>query len=774
MALEAQPSPILRFGTFEVDLRAGELRKHGKRIKLQHQPFQVLVVLLQRPGGVVTRDELRAQIWPEDTFVDFDNGLNTSINKVREALGDSAESPQFIETLPRRGYRFIALVSSNNGIEGRAPSRAASSRWKIAFAVAVSLTIVGATAAGLYLRWVKHRLTEQDTVVLVDFLNTTGDSVFDDTLKQGLRAQLEQSPFLNLLSDQQIGEELRLMARQPSERLTPDLARDLCQRIGSKAVLTGSISSLGSHYVIGLSASNCRTGTELASEQSESADKEHVLAALGASATRIRKKLGESLASIEKFDVPFERVTTSSLDALQAYSLGLRYSNQDKDKESVLYFQRAIELDPNFASAYVKLSRADYRLGHQTLSDKNIEKAYALRDRVSRREQFQIATKYSGHKDDLEETASLAQLWAESYPRDAGARVMLTDSAMWMGDWQEAVRQGQLAVDLDQDNVTNYFNLAVSELALGRLDDARRTCDRSTARHIENRDIPTIRYWVALASHDTQQAAQRWKELEEFSKRNPQENDHFSGLQAIRELYFGRLSRAREIYKRIAKSAESAKSSGNEGFPILFYSWLALVNAEIGEQKLAQANLQLAARPHNMHRADISLALAAARIGEVSDAEKWVADYSLSSPASWWAQKRYLPVVRAAIAMKIGKPAEAVEYLRVVNGETEWWGNDPSSPDGLMTAYYRGQAYLQLHQGKEAASEFQRLLDHPGIVVDSYFGPLARVGLGRAYILQGDSARARAAYEDFFTIWKEADPDIPILMQARAEYAKLP
>ena len=258
---------ILRFGVFEVDLRSGELRKQGIRVKLQDQPFLVLKVLLQRAGELVTREELRLQIWAADTFVDFDNGLNTSINKLREALGDSADNPRFIETLPRHGYRFIAPVSSSEAIEQRmhpAPRRG----WKIAVSVAAAFAISAASIAALYLRWQKPQLTEKDTIVLADFVNTTGDPVFDDALKYGLRAQLEQSPFISLLSDQQIGEELRLMARQPGERLTPDLARELCQRIGSKAVLNGSISSLGSHYAISLIATNCQTGNQLGIEQS--------------------------------------------------------------------------------------------------------------------------------------------------------------------------------------------------------------------------------------------------------------------------------------------------------------------------------------------------------------------------------------------------------------------------------------------------------------------------------------------------------------------------
>src|SRR5882762_5100527 len=403
MSLEKQSPAILRFGVFEVDLRSGELRKQGARIKLQEQPFHVLTVLLQRPGEVVTREELRNQNWPADTFVDFDNSLNTAINKLREALGDSADSPRFIETLPRRGYRFIAPVSSDNGIGSGAPVTAPRPRWKILFAVVAVFAVGAAGMAGVYLRSKKPRLTEKDTIVLADFLNTTGDSAFDDALKQGLRAQLEQSPFLNLLSDQQVGEELRLMARQPGEHLTPDIARDLCRRIGSKAVLTGSVSSLGSHYVIGLSATNCQTGTPLGTAQSESADKEHVLAALGSSATKIRKRLGESLASIQKYDVPIEQVTTSSLEALRAYGLGMKYVTADDYRGALPHFQRAVELDPNFASAHMRVANAIWEGGGQgSIADENIEKAYGLRDRVSRREYFQITHKHFAKQDDVE------------------------------------------------------------------------------------------------------------------------------------------------------------------------------------------------------------------------------------------------------------------------------------------------------------------------------------------------------------------------------------
>ena len=771
MALEARSPAILRFGVFEVDVRAGELRKQGVRIKLQEQPFHVLTVLLQRPGEVLSREELRNQNWPPDTFVDFDNSLNTAINKLREALGDSADNPRFIETLPRRGYRFIAPVSAHNGIEKRKLDPAPRARWKFVIAVAAAFTVSAASTAGLYLRWKKPRLTEKDMLVLADFLNTTGDPVFDDALKYGLRAQLEQSPFLNLLSDQQVAEELRLMARQAGERLTPDLARDLCRRIGSKAVLNGSISSLGSHYVISLSATNCQTGTPLGTGQSESPDKEHVLVALGASATKIRTKLGESLASIQKYDVPVERVTTASLEALQAYGLGMKYVASDDMRAALPHFQRAVEIDANFASAYINVAHtATYIEGQSSIVNKNVAKAYALRDRVSRREYFYITQKYFANADDFESAVAQSQLWAETYPRDAEVHFLLADAAMWKGNWEEAVREGRLSVDLNPNDLRYYFNLAVSELALNRLDAAKITCDQALARNSGDAIFHLVRYWIAFVRHDAKEMENALKVLGELARENPDAEFYLLQTELTAELYCGKLARARDISHRMV---DHFLRSENAGGVTAFYTYWAFLNAELGNKAEARAYAHQAAQPHRSHDIDFTIALAAARAGEISLADKWAAEYERNFGSRSWPRKHNLPVVRAAIAMGRGNATAAVEHLRAVDGDTGWFANDPSAGDGLMPAYLRGLAYLQLRQGKEAAAEFQRLIDHPGIVVNSPFGPLARVGLARAYVLQGETAKARAAYQEFFTLWKDADPDTPILEQAKAEYSKL-
>jgi eukaryotic-like serine/threonine-protein kinase len=767
MPVEKQLRAILRFGVFEMDVRAGELRKQGVRIKLQEQPFHVLTVLLQRPGEVVTREELRNQNWPADTFVDFDNSLNTAINKLREALGDSADNPRFIETLPRRGYRFIAPVSGYDQKE----TSSRTVNWKLAAGILAAVLLTAIAGSWYWRSSQTRRLTDKDTIVLADFTNATGDPVFDDTLKYGLRAQLEQSPFLNLLSDQQVSEGLRLMSRQPDERLTADLARDLCQRVGSKAVLTGSISSLGSHYVIGLSATNCQTGTTLGTEQSESADKEHVLAALGASATGIRNKLGETLPSIQQYDVPIEQVTTASLAALQAYSLGMKYVALDDLRAALPHFQRAVELDPNFASAYVRVAYAARYIEEQgSIVNENIEKAYALRDRVSRREYFYITQKYLASRDDFEATLSLEQLWAATYPRDAEVHFFLADAAMWKGNWEEAVQQGRLSVDLNPNDVRYYYNIAVSQLALNQLDAAQRTCDQAILRNRNDAPVHQILYWIAFVRHDAKETQNQLKVLGDLAAKDPDAEFDLLSAELAAGLYKGKLASARNISRGIVDHFVRA---GNDGGLTAFYTYWAFLSAELGNKNEARENSQRAAKPHKSHGADFTIALAAARAGDLSMAEKVAEEYDRNPRSSWWLQKHYLPVVHAAIAMGRGNPTKAIEDLRMVDSDTGWFTNDPAGGDGLMPAYLCGQAYLQLSQGKEAAVEFQRLIDHPGIVVDNPFGPLSRVGLARAYVLQGDTAKARVAYEDFFTIWKDADPDIPILIAAKSEYAKL-
>jgi len=382
---------IIRFGDFDVDPQSGELRKRGKRIKLQIQPFQVLQILLEHPGEVVTREELQKRIWPGDTFVDFDQGLNNAVKKLREALGDDAGKPRFVETLSKRGYRFISPIKQfGDGARFLVRSNPGFLKLWIEAGVAVAVLVI-AVAGGLF--WRSHkalRLTDKDTIVLADFANSTGDAVFDESLKRALAAYLQQSPFLGMLSDQQVQQTLRLMGRPPNTKLSQDITREVCQRNQATATIGGTISAVGSQYLITLDAINCVTGASLTQVGANATNKGKVLQALGQAASELRKRLGESLASIEKYDAPLEQATTSSMEALKMYSLGLKAYGEEGSSACIPYFRRAIELDPNFASAYALAAVAYWNVGESSLASEYVKPAYELRDRVTELERLHI------------------------------------------------------------------------------------------------------------------------------------------------------------------------------------------------------------------------------------------------------------------------------------------------------------------------------------------------------------------------------------------------
>ena len=760
MALKTRFPDVLRFGAFEVEVRAGELRKHGVRVKLQELPFRVLTILLQQSGELVSREELRSQLWPADTFVDFDNSLNTSINKLREALGDSAESPRYIETMPRRGYRFIAPVM---GLDGKRTTiispTASASHWKIAVPVAV--VVVALVTGGVYWGSLRtHLLTDKDAIVLADFTNTTGDAGFDDTLKQGLRVQLEQSPFLNILPDEKAGEELKLMGRQKDERLTQDLAREVCQREGSKAILVGSISKLGSRYVIGLNAFNCDTGDGLASDQVEADSRQHVLKMLGESITRIRKKLGESLVSIQKYDVQLEQATTTSLEALQAYSLGVRTWHTKGGPSAIPFFQRALELDPRFAMAYARLSVGYDLAGEVDLMTENMRKAYELRGKVSKRERLYLESHYyRSVTGDLEKAAQVYELWEQIYPRDPISHDNLQNIYAYQGRHEEALAEGLEALRLEPDNVAYYEDVVLSSLCLNRLDDAQVALQQAQQRKLQSELLQWLRYDFAFLRNDVGQM-ERLVAAAASSRGGP----FLEGDQGIREAQLGRLREARALWQLVVKTIQN---HGPAEFATFYQDTAALTEAYIGNPQRARADVA-AGQKLTMNRfSEPWAAFALAVAGDVKGAEKLSAELNRRWPLDSIMQRYWLPTIRAALALDGKNADKAIELLRVMGPyEMSLEGN-------LDPVYLRGQAYLRLGNGRAAAAEFQKVIDHPGLVRYAPVGALARLGLAHAYALEGDTAKSRTAYQDFLTLWKDADPDIPILLEAKAEYTNL-
>src|SRR5207302_1444975 len=477
MALEVRSRSILRFGVFEVDVRAGELRKQGVRIKLQEQPFHVLTVLLQRPDEVVTREELRSENWPADTFVDFDNSLNTAINKLREALGDSADNPRFIETLPRRGYRFIAPVTGVDGTT-RGTATGASVPWRPSnrkIVVTAAIAVLAAGIAGGLLFWrarQARRLTEKDTIVLGDFANSTGDAVFDGTLREGLSVELGQSPFLSLVSEEGIRQTLRMMERPPNTRLTPEITREVCQRTSGAAALEGSVALIGTRYNLILKAVKCASGDLLASTEAQANDKSHVLDALGKAASAMRSKLGESLSTVQKFNTPLEQGTTPSLEALEAYNLGWQaFFAHGDSAAAVSFFQRAAQLDPNFAMAHWGMAQSYAFVGETTLAGERQLKAYELRERLSELERLKIECDVAPQGDVMKAMRS-CELGSRMYPREGFFHDDLGVYLDGLGRYEAGLKEKLEAGRLAPYNALYCRTVAYGYLYLNRVEKA--------------------------------------------------------------------------------------------------------------------------------------------------------------------------------------------------------------------------------------------------------------------------------------------------------------
>ena len=760
-----------RFGVFELNTRSGELRKAGARIRIQDQPLKILVALLEQPGTVVTREELKRRIWPDESFGDFDHAVNVAVAKLRAALADSADTPRFVETLHRRGYRFIFPVTlpaeqpptvPSNGSALKPSTKARNlTTWT---AIGMVLLIVTLSASGWWLFHQKtYALTDRDTIILADFTNTTGDPVFDGTLRQGLAVQLDQSPFLRLISDERVQQTLRLMSQPPDARLTPQIAQQVCERTASAAMLEGSIANLGKQYVLGLRAVNCASGDTLAEEQATADGKEQVLKTLEQAAARLRSKLGESLMTVEKFNSPVEEVTTPSLEALQSYSLG-RTTMIDKEDHlgAIQLFRRAIQLDPNFAMAYASLGVA---YGEQSEKDStaNFRTAYDLRDRVSDRERFYIeAHYYESVTGNLEKARQVYEVWEKTYPRDDIAHFNLSGNARNLGNFEKAEAEAKETLRLLPGDCLSYGSLISAYLNMNRLAEAHAVVKEAEERKADCFHFYVSRYLLAFLEED--QAGMARVAAASAGKWGVGS----LGYEAETAAYYGHLKQAHEYLRQAMGSGERA--GVKKGLPLLFEGWDADSEGLLGNVELArrEANEALA---HSTGR-DVqgTAALALALIGDANRAQALAESLAKRFPQDTIVQRNYLPTIRAQLALDRKDPSKAIEALKTAH-PYELTPMDGSNP--LYSVFLRGQACLMARDGAGATAEFQKIIDHRGIVLNQIIGALAHLGLARAYALQGDPVKARTAYQDFFTLWKDADSDIPVLKQARAEFAKL-
>jgi eukaryotic-like serine/threonine-protein kinase len=790
------------FGPFAFRPDSGELARNGFRIRLQPQPALVLVLLTDQPGKLISREEIYRAVWGEDTHVDFEQSLNYCVRQIRSALRDDADHPTYLETVPKRGYRFLCPVaiaaSAGNGLiaEGIDASTLDSSdesvtikpepgatRWNNARAGFLICAVFVVVAVGAIL-WRNHRLRvlslhASDTIVLDDFANSTGDAVFDDALKTALNLSLRQSPFLKVMPESEVAATLQLMTRAADTRLTPQVAGELCQRAGSKAYIAGAIASLGSEYVLELKAVNCQNGDTLAQEQITAASKEKVLNALGEAASRLRRELGESLATVQKFDVPLEQATTSSLDALKAYSLGGRVENEQGTVPSLPYYQRAIALDPNFAMGYFAVAGDYITLAQHERAAEYFTKAFQLREHTSLRERFLITGAYYEYvTGELDKASHTFQEGVESYAHDEGAYGDLGVLLAEQGQYENAAEIAARGVRLVPKGVGSYANLSIFRVGSQRFDQAQQAIRDAQAQKLDEYLLHEVRYVLGFlgSDHAAMAEQQLW-----FAGKPDYENWGFA-LASDTEAYAGHLGKARELTRR---AVESAVRVDNAEGAAIFQTDAAQREAAFGDPRESrrEATEALKLAPTSLG-VESEAAQAFALAGDATRAESLAQDLGKRFPLDTQVQSLWLPAILAQVALDRKKPFLALNRLQDSSFPIEFGLIQYSlNISCLYPAYVRGEAYLAAGQGSAAAVEFQKILDHSGMVWNCWTGALAHLGVARANALEARTslgaeahaarARALAGYQNFLTLWKDADPDIPILKQAKTEYARL-
>jgi serine/threonine protein kinase/tetratricopeptide (TPR) repeat protein len=694
--------------------------------------------------------------------------VNKALEKDKKLRYQSApEIRTDLQRLKRDSDSGRSVITAGQA-ESKPSRKSIQFRWVAA--AGVTLLCIGLAVGGwLFFSGKAHALTDKDTIVLADFTNSTGDAVFDGALRQGLSVQLEQSPFLSIISDQQIQQTLQMMGRPADTKLTPTIARELCQRTASAAVLGGSIAQIGTQYLLTLKAVNCASSESLASTEAQASDKNHVLDALGKTASEIRSKLGESLSTVQRFDTPLEQASTPSLEALKAFSSGFQVHMTAGDAAAVPFYKQAIELDPNFALAYAWLGLAFNNMGELSMDVECTRKAYELRDRTSEPEKHFIAARF--HKvvtGNMEKAEEALQLWIQAYPRAALPHIYLA-GAIYPGtaQYEKAVEHGREAVRLSPNFAPSYYIPISDYISLNRIDEAKATYEQALERKLKSSYFQLPLYQIAFLQNDSAGMAQQVA----ASGGKPGLEAILLANEADTAAYSGRLRKAREFSRQAVDSAERA------GYPeaaATYFALSALREAFFGNADEARRRATLAMKHLAGHDLQYASALAWAYVGDDERAQKLTDDLGQRFPEGTIVQVNYLPTLRAKLSVSKGNASEALETLRTALpyelGRTTYSSYGWSS---LYPVYVRGEAYLAAHQGKEAAAEFQKILDHRGIVLNEPIGALAHLQIGRAYAMQGDTTKAKAAYQDFLTLWKDADPDIPILIGAEVEYAKL-
>jgi eukaryotic-like serine/threonine-protein kinase len=715
-----------------------------------------------------TVKELESDLKKLKQRLEFQTELERSMASENYSAALSALADTEISGMPPRLSTQSAAPAGANqtsSVPSAVQTRASSAeylvteikRHKTGAAIAV-LAIVVATAAIVYLSFFRHRvrLTDKDQILLADFVNTTGDPVFDGTLKQALAVQLGQSPYLDIFSEDRVRETLTFMERQPEERITREVAREICERQGIKAMLLGTISSLGSHYAILIEAVNAHTGDSITSEQVEADGKEQVLKALGQAASKLREKLGESLSSVQKFDAPIEQATTSSLDALQAYSRGFERHSNGKYAEAIPYYKDAIAHDPYFAIAYARLATCYNNTRQNELSRQTFEKAYELRDRASEREKLIVsASYYGGVTGEWDKQIEQLEIWKRTYPRDWEPLNLLANKYTLVGPFEKAIENAREAVSLNPTDARPHANLAVAFMGLNRFDEAKDVLRRALSQKLETTNMHTRLYHIAYVQGD----AVAMKEQLDWTAGKP---DEAQSWQAQTADFSGQFAKANQFNDR---AIELARQSGVKEINAQVLLQEAGRNATFGNcapvSEIVTSALALSRERANL----VAAANALAACGQAAAAQANMDELSRRFPQDTLLSTISIPIARAQLELSRGNAAQALQLLdpaRKYEVAGEFWPQ-----------YLRGQAYVKQGNGAQAATEFKTIIDHRGWYPVSPLYPLAQLGLARAATLTGDRAKARKSYQDFFALWKDADPTIPVLIEARGEYEKL-
>lgn len=757
-----------RFGAFELDLRSGELYKHGIRLKLQDQPFQVLALLLERAGDVVTREELHQKLWAADTFVDFDAGLNSAIKKLRDVLADSAEEPRYIETLPRRGYRFIAHVENGDlpapiSIEKRlatvppvGPKPELSNKRRIIVEAAIAGVLIAAALTTWRVFFARPPLTATDVILLASFVNKTGDPIFDNSLDKPLEVKLTESPFLSLLSEADVASTMRMMRRNPDERVTQDLGVEICKRRGLKALVVPEIAAIGSTYVITLDAIDAYNQKLIARQQVEANNKHQVVAALGKAGSQLRKRLGESLSSLQKFDAPLDLATTSSLEALQAYHSGLTLYRSGKRREAIPFFERAVELDPQFCSAYDLLGRAQHSIGQSQEERASFARAFELKDRrLTQEENFETtALYYSAITGNLEKEATVVLLYRQIYPRSVDAANLLGINYAIMGKTQDALHEFQWAIDHSPVPSAQYnSNTSQALMILGRFDDAKGMLDQWRRGGSLTPFQITLRYRIAFFEKDG-------ATIQQLAHQTSGEDAPWVHLQMHLAFLRGDVATLRSLSDALVSRQRKANQMENVATELAYHADAEtyLGNYDLARRLCAQAD----EAGNNGALGLFKCAHALGQAADTSRAEALAAKLNELFPEDTFQQKVLLPITHSTIQRTRGNLRAAVDLLSPV---TQF--------PNVVVFYNRARAYMAAGDQAKAIADFQTVIDNPGWPDWEPFEPLSQLGLAQAYAKQGDREKSRKAYDDFFATWKDADPSIPILRQAKVEYEKL-